>query len=179
MPFLDDSDPEDFELADEPYSERVYRPRGSRSIGWVRRRDIEDREAQTRAPRDRYGRYDRTGAERFARGAEAFEHDAGVPRTRSYDVVHGKWEDAPVSYAGRGPQKYRRSDARILEDVCDELTAAPDVDATEIDVAVTDGIVSLRGTVESRQSKRRADDIAAYVPGVRDVENHLRITTPL
>ena len=36
--------------------------------------------------------------------------------------------DEQRRYRGRGPKGYRRSDARIREDVCDRLTEAPDVD---------------------------------------------------
>ncbi|HEX6178217.1 MAG TPA: RNA-binding protein, partial [Thermoanaerobaculia bacterium] len=40
------------------------------------------------------------------------------------------------SFRGRGPKNYQRSDDRIREEVCERLTWADDVDATEIDVNV-------------------------------------------
>jgi hypothetical protein len=79
-------------------------------------------------------------------------------------------------FAGRGPRNYRRSDARIEEDVNERLTAHPGIDATEIEVRVNDGEVTLAGTVDDRRSKRLAEDIADSVSGVRDVHNELRIS---
>lgn len=77
-------------------------------------------------------------------------------------------------YAGVGPKNYQRSDERIREDVNDSLTSA-DLDASEIDVEASQGIVTLKGSVESRTDKRHAEDIADRVPGVRDVHNELAI----
>jgi osmotically-inducible protein OsmY len=76
---------------------------------------------------------------------------------------------------GRGPKGYRRSDERIHEDVCDCLTDHPEVDASEIEVEVHHGEVTLAGTVESRYAKRLAEDIAEAVSGVHDVHNRLRV----
>ncbi|MEA2733737.1 MAG: hypothetical protein QOE14_188, partial [Humisphaera sp.] len=53
-------------------------------------------------------------------------------------------------FAGRGPRGYRRGDDRIGEEVCEILTISPDVDASDIDVIVTDGVVTLIGWVDDR-----------------------------
>ncbi len=81
-------------------------------------------------------------------------------------------------YAGRGPTGYQRSDQRIMEDVNDRLTDDPDVDATHILVTVRGGEVILEGNVEDRESKRRAEDIAESISGVKDVQNHLKVGRP-
>ena len=78
-------------------------------------------------------------------------------------------------FTGYGPKNYVRADTRIHEDVCERITADPFVDATDIDVRVTSGEVSLEGVVRTRDQKRRAEDAAASVPGVRDVHNRLRL----
>ena len=78
-------------------------------------------------------------------------------------------------HVGRGPRDYRRSDQRILEDVCDWLAGDSRVDAREIDVRVRDADVTLEGTVSDRRMRRLAEDIAVAVPGVRDVFNQLRV----
>jgi hypothetical protein len=78
-------------------------------------------------------------------------------------------------YAGRGPRGYQRSDERIRDDVNDRLTDDPWIDAGDIDVQVQAGIVTLTGKVESRDDKRRAEDVAEVVSGVRDVSNQLRV----
>lgn len=78
-------------------------------------------------------------------------------------------------FRGKGPSGYSRSDERVREDVCDRLTDDDDVDATSIEVAVKNGEVILTGTVPDKRSKRRAEDCAEQVSGVKDVQNQLRV----
>lgn len=79
------------------------------------------------------------------------------------------------SFAGRGPKGYQRSDERIREDVCDRLCDDPMIDASDIDVTVKNGEVTLSGTVTERDDKRRSEDDAENVSGVREVHNNLRV----
>jgi osmotically-inducible protein OsmY len=83
-----------------------------------------------------------------------------------------------AGHFGRGPKGYTRSDQRILEDVSDRLTEDWHVDASEIEVVVVSAEVTLSGTVDSRDAKRRAENIAADVMGVKDVQNNLRVRQP-
>jgi hypothetical protein len=78
-------------------------------------------------------------------------------------------------YSGRGPKGYTRSDEQILEEACRRLEQDGAVDASDIEVSCDDGIVSLRGTVEDRRTKRHAEDCVASVYGVKDVMNELRV----
>jgi hypothetical protein len=78
-------------------------------------------------------------------------------------------------HQGRGPRGYQRSDQRIHEDVCEWLTDDAYIDASNIDVSVKNGEVTLSGTVNSRNEKRRAEDLIEYLSGVRDVHNALRV----
>lgn len=80
-----------------------------------------------------------------------------------------------MDHTGRGPSNYTRSDDRIKEDVCDRLTDDWQVDASEVTVSVDEGEVTLDGTVESRAAKRRAEDCAERISGVRHVQNNLRV----
>lgn len=80
-------------------------------------------------------------------------------------------------YRGIGPRNYSRSDDRIREDVNDRLSDDPFVDATDVEVAVHNGDVTLTGTVDHRSSKRRAEDLAESVSGVKNVENRLRVVS--
>ena len=80
---------------------------------------------------------------------------------------------APGPHVGRGPRGWHRSDARIRDEVCRWMTEDPRLDAREIDVHVHDGDVTLEGRVEDRVARRLAEDIAAAVPGVRDVFSRL------
>jgi len=76
---------------------------------------------------------------------------------------------------GKGPIGYSRSDERLREEVSDRLTADPEVDASRLTVTVKDGEVTLEGTVDERFMKRRAEDIAEDVMGVKQVHNKLRV----
>lgn len=78
-------------------------------------------------------------------------------------------------FFGIGPKGYKRSDQRIQEDVSDALMDDAFIDATHIEVTVKDGEVMLEGWVDDRSTKRRTEDVAGGVRGVRDVHNHLRI----
>jgi len=81
----------------------------------------------------------------------------------------------PGPFTGRGPRGYQRSDDRIKEDVCDRLTQHGQIDASDVEVGVENCEVTLSGTVDSREAKRRAEDVADSVQGVREVHNQLRV----
>lgn len=94
--------------------------------------------------------------------------DEGAEQRRRADEMR-------QGHHGRGPKGYTRSDERIREDVSDRLTDDWRVDASEIEVTVASGEVTLAGTVDSREAKRRAEDCAESVSGVRNVQNNLRV----
>lgn len=77
-------------------------------------------------------------------------------------------------YFGIGPKGYKRSDARIMEDVCECLARDPHVDASQIEVTVSEGEVSLNGFVPSRHMKRRTEYLIESVLGVEEIDNRLR-----
>lgn len=81
-------------------------------------------------------------------------------------------------HRGKGPRNYSRSDERIRDDVNDRLSDDPFVDASDIEVSVSNGDVTLTGNVDHRSTKRRAEDLAESVSGVKNVENRLRVTQP-
>lgn len=80
-------------------------------------------------------------------------------------------------YRGKGPRNYSRSDDRIKEDINDRLSDDPFIDASDIEVTVNNGDVTLTGTVDHRSTKRRAEDLAEAVSGVKNVENRIRVGT--
>jgi osmotically-inducible protein OsmY len=80
-----------------------------------------------------------------------------------------------MSHSGKGPKGYKRSDERIRDDVNDHLTHDHGVDATHIDVVVVDCECTLSGNVATRDEKRRAEDIAERIMGVKHVQNNLRV----
>jgi hypothetical protein len=78
-------------------------------------------------------------------------------------------------FFGRGPKGYRRSDERIKEEISERLTTHPDIDASDIDITVADGVVTLSGTVEDRHEKRLAEYIAEDALGINDIDNRLKV----
>ena len=78
-------------------------------------------------------------------------------------------------HAGKGPKGYTRSDERIHEDVCERLTDHHDVDASDIEVSVENGEVTLSGLVTARRDKLMAEHIAEGVGGVIDIHNQVRV----
>ena len=75
----------------------------------------------------------------------------------------------------RGPKGYERSDERLKEDICERMYTSTECDTSEVSVDVKSGVVTLEGTVEDRRSKYMLEEMVDNVPGVKDVENRLRI----
>jgi osmotically-inducible protein OsmY len=70
-------------------------------------------------------------------------------------------------------------DERIQGDVSDRLAAElPAQAAQQIQVNVTHGEVTLAGTVETSEARRRAEAIAGSIAGVASVINNLRVRQP-
>lgn len=121
-----------------------------------------------------------TGDYPFGRYQGSADRDPYGPLDRGgYVKLHGpdygRSADGRHSHRGRGPRDYRRADESVYADVCEALTDDSEVDATNIEVSVKDGEVTLSGEVRSREEKRRAEDIADRIAGVRDVHNTLKI----
>jgi hypothetical protein len=75
------------------------------------------------------------------------------------------------------PRNYVRSDERLRELINEQLTDA-DLDASDIEVKVVTGTVTLEGTVSQRWMKHQAEDIVDECSGVTDIHNHLRVQRP-
>ena len=71
-----------------------------------------------------------------------------------------------------------RSDEEIKRDVEQELRWDPDIDATDIAVAVKNGVVTLTGFVRSYSDKWEAERAAKRVDGVLGVVNDLEVRLP-
>ena len=146
------------------YSQRYNYPTGFRSTESYGRNYDYDRE--------RYGRGEGRGDDRgwWDRASDAVASwfgDEEAERRREMDRQR--------EHRGRGPKGYRRSDERIKEDVNDRLSDDYYIDASDVEVSVSNTEVTLTGTVNSREDKRRAEDIAESVSGVTNVENRLRV----
>ena len=100
----------------------------------------------------------------------------GDGRSYAWDRSAGRASGASRDdYRGRSPKDYRRSDDRIREDICDRLTDDPSLDPSDVTIKVEGGEVILTGFVATRDEKRRAEEEAERVSGVRDVINQIRV----
>ncbi|MBC7714035.1 MAG: BON domain-containing protein [Rhizobacter sp.] len=79
------------------------------------------------------------------------------------------------SHFGKGPKGYKRSDDRIKEEVCETLARNPRIDASDIEVEVSDAMVTLSGTVDSKDIRRAAEMAIENLSGVDDVKNEIRV----
>ena len=141
---------------------------------------MDDRDRGPRwSERERWRDDDERGL--FAYEGEGYMRGGGRDLDRGDDprgyghVSAREIEDDRPSFRGLGPKNYRRSDARIHEDACERLAMDEMVDASDIEVAVHEGVVTLSGTVRDRQQKRWAEDTVERVVGVRDVQNSIRV----
>ncbi len=119
------------------------------------------------------GAYGQRGYGRGVSGQGGNFGQGGLGGAAQYGIDGGYGQQS--QHAGRGPKGYTRSDDRIREDVNDRLTEDHDVDASDIEVQVQNGEVTLTGTVAQRSDKRRAEDVAEMVSGVKHVQNNLRV----
>jgi len=71
-----------------------------------------------------------------------------------------------------------KSDSDIKRDVEAELQWDPDIDATDIAVAVKDGVVTLTGFVRRYMHKWQAESDAKRVAGVTAVANDIEVRLP-
>jgi BON domain-containing protein len=158
--------------------ERGWGGRGDEEVdrAWARQWGYVDRG-------DARGR--RGGEERYERGREVGDR---------YDEPRAGWGDPSAwgperaaqwyererggtgPHTGRGPRGYQRSDDRIREDVCDALCDHGYIDASEMEVTVSNGEVTLIGVVRERSEKRMAEDAVDQISGVREVHNQLRVS---
>jgi osmotically-inducible protein OsmY len=72
----------------------------------------------------------------------------------------------------------RSEDERIQGDVSERLSTELPDDAAQIQANVTHGEVTLAGTVDTSEARRRAENVAESTAGVVSVMNDLRVRQP-
>jgi osmotically-inducible protein OsmY len=75
-------------------------------------------------------------------------------------------------------QKTPPSDDRITDQVRMKLATDPDVKGGALEVDVANGIVTIKGRVDSEKGKNKATRLAKKVKGVKSVENDLQVGPP-
>lgn len=128
-------------------------------------------------------RYDNTGESEFSRESTIPFDEDEVLSERHYlfgSNLHGKErlrikEHSRLDLRGRGPKGYKKSDEAIKEDICEALYRSSEVDASEIEVFVSNGHATLKGTVPNRFQKKQAERTIEHISGVYDIYNELHI----
>lgn len=151
--------------------ERLYQTASSRVAGGLAEPPYTDpfREKQYERPdwRDEmrfdYGRQDAPWSDEAR-----FDYSSATAEARSRIA-------GARNFRGQGPKDYRRGDERIREAACECLLEDHWIDASDIEVSASDGIVTLSGAVDSRDNKWRAETLVSRIFGVTDVSNRLRV----
>ena len=81
-------------------------------------------------------------------------------------------------HTGKGPKGYSRPDERIRDDICEILTQHGDIDASEIEVKVVAGVVTLSGSVDSKITKALSEEAIERLSGVKEIHNELSFPDP-
>jgi osmotically-inducible protein OsmY len=76
----------------------------------------------------------------------------------------------------RGPKGWQRTDERLKDDICERLYHTRHIDSSEVTVDVKDGKVTLEGTVPQRGMKHALEDLIDACPGVKDIDNRVRVS---
>jgi osmotically-inducible protein OsmY len=71
-----------------------------------------------------------------------------------------------------------KTDTQLQQDIVAELNWEPSINATHIDVAVKDGVVTLTGRVSSLTEKWTAEHVVKSIAGVKAVADDLEVWLP-
>lgn len=123
-------------------------------------------------------RYERDEYLQARGGLPGFKPSARSGSGYIYNGMSGR-DQTGVDHTGRGPKGWKRSDERICDDVSEILERHPGIDASEIEVSVKEGIVTLAGSVDHRRSKRLVEDAIDHVSGIKDIRNELNVNQSL
>lgn len=112
-------------------------------------------------------------------GTEMRQEDRPVGAPKSVFFADKNAELNDRGYYGKGPKGWKKSDEKIREEVCDALTESREVDASDVEVEVSQGLVFLKGVVTDRAAKKEAERLAESVHGVKDIRNEIRLRSTL
>jgi osmotically-inducible protein OsmY len=131
-----------------------------------------DEGAREDAPRQREWARHSTGGTSGARGREGMaQSEPGTWGADQSRRERGEEQRGAASGGGRRPR--RKSDDSLAQEIHEILTTDPELDATDIEVVVEGGAVTLSGEVEHPDAKLLAEELTESVAGVRLVHNRL------
>jgi hypothetical protein len=83
-------------------------------------------------------------------------------------VTEGPWRPVPDTW----------HDDQIASVIRERLAEGRGIDASQVEVEVEAGVVSLRGEIATRSMRHAVVELTKRVSGVRRVHNELHVTTP-
>jgi hypothetical protein len=92
-----------------------------------------------------------------------------------YDPSYNDEYQTRKNYYGIGPKGYKRSDMRLKEEAYLLLNQDPILDSSSIQIDVLNNVIYLKGVVDSRRDKKRAEVLIEDIYGIEDVQNQLKI----
>ena len=119
------------------------------------------------------------------RYAGSSDNDDNIFLDRDYNVGGGvsmentEWDRGfghqTPSYYGVGPKGWRISDERIKDNICEAMARNIHLDASGVEVEVSDGVVYLRGEVNDKMMKHEAEKVVNNQFGVKDLKNEITL----
>jgi osmotically-inducible protein OsmY len=85
---------------------------------------------------------------------------------------------ALLSFSALAAGQKSTPDDRIFDQVRMKLATDPDVKGGALDVTVHDGVVTIKGRVDTEKGKTKATKLAKKVKGVKEVDNELQVGPP-
>ena len=117
---------------------------------------------------------ERSGHERRA-APRGVDTPSEVVNERFDNPGESTWGDAGRRGTNRGPRSRRKPDESLREEIREILIADPELEATDIEVEVDGGAVTLRGVVVDPDARLLAEELVESLAGVREVHNRLRV----
>ncbi|HSK00895.1 MAG TPA: BON domain-containing protein [Kofleriaceae bacterium] len=136
-----------------------------------------DRFAQNVRGWDEHGA-SQLGDDRRGYGGYAQQGHGGRGQGYGGSSEQGRWSGPGQGiggHRGKGPLNFRRSDDRICEIVYEALSDDDRIDASKIHIKVSNGEVTLTGSVDDRRTKWLVEDLVEDLPGVQAVQNEIRV----
>jgi osmotically-inducible protein OsmY len=122
------------------------------------------------------GPWDHSNSDRYSSPYPGTAIGPGEERYQRNEQFSERLDDRRASnHFGKGPKGWKRSDRQIKEEVCEALYTSSAVDASDIEVKIDSGMVTLEGSVSDRSMKRMAERCLDQIQGIEDVHNRLSI----
>ena len=115
-----------------------------------------------------------TGATSGTGGKEDVDNP-GENTWREERVPAERREEQGRRQTNSGPRSRRKPDESLRQEIREILIADPELEATDIEVEVEGGAVTLRGVVVDSDARLLAEELVESLVGVREVHNRLRV----